>query len=415
MTVRQEAHDRSTTRPWWSSPVGRVVAGGVIGLAVAVAVGLFALWPRGGPPPVQSVAGGGAADGAVVIAVTSQGCRQFAGPGCRLISIRLTSGEHTGAKSSITLPAEGAAPSIAPGDRIRVARNGPPRDPRALDEQFSIDTPSEQPFAFIDFERQNVLLLLAIAFGLLVVAFGRLQGLRSLLGLAAALFLVIEFVVPAILNGSPALLVALVGSLSVMLITMALSHGVGLKSAAAVLATTTALLLTALLALVAVKAAHVTGLSSEASVLLTLGRTGLSIQGLVLAGMVIGALGVLDDVTVSQASTVLALHRANPQLGFRRLLTEGLSVGRDHLAATVNTLVLAYAGAALPILLIFADQRVGFGDAVNRELVAEQIVAGLVGSTGLIAAVPLTTVLAALLATRLHHGALPIDAHAHAH
>ena len=149
--------------------------------------------------------------------------------------------------------------------------------------------------------------------------------------------------------------------------------------------------------------------------MLTLGQPGLSIQGLVLAGMVIGALGVLDDVTVSQASTVMALRRANPALGFRRLFGEGLTVGRDHLAATVNTLVLAYAGTALPVLLIFTDQRIGFSEAVNREPVAEQIVAGLVGSTGLIAAVPLTTALAALLATRLPQWAVPDEPHDHAH
>jgi uncharacterized membrane protein len=136
---------------------------------------------------------------------------------------------------------------------------------------------------------------------------------------------------------------------------MVLSHGTGLKSAAAILATTLALLLTALLALLAVGAAHITGLSSEESVILTLGRPGISIEGLVLAGMVIGALGVLDDVTVSQASTVMALRRANPGMGLGRLFHEGLSVGRDHLAATVNTLVLAYAGGALPILLIFTS------------------------------------------------------------
>jgi uncharacterized membrane protein len=135
----------------------------------------------------------------------------------------------------------------------------------------------------------------------------------------------------------------------------------------------------------------------------------------VLAGMVVGALGVLDDVTVSQASTVLALQRANPAQGLRRLFSEGLSVGRDHLSATVNTLVLAYVGAALPILLIFENQQTSFGDAINREIVASEIVAMLVGSIGLILAVPLTTGLAAWLARLVPVSALPEDAHHHHH
>jgi uncharacterized membrane protein len=131
--------------------------------------------------------------------------------------------------------------------------------------------------------------------------------------------------------------------------------------------------------------------------------------------MVIGALGVLDDVTVSQASTVMALYRANPRQGFVRLFGEGLSVGRDHIAATVNTLVLAYAGAALPVLLVFSVGQVGFGNAINSEVVAGEIVAMLVGSIGLIAAVPLTTALAALAARRMSPADL-VDAHAaHAH
>jgi hypothetical protein len=331
------------------------VAGVIVVLVLGVVVGLSALWPRGELPHVDAIAGGGSIDRAEVTAVSSEGCESFAGPGCLLATLRLTSGVHEGERSYVPLPKEEAAPTLAPGDDIRVARNIPAGIKPSLAERLPVDDACQQPYAFVDFERQNVLLWLALAFAVVVVGLGRLQGLRSLVGLAISMFLVVKFVVPAILNGSPALLVALVGSLAVMLVTMVLSHGTGLKSAAAIFATTLALLLTALLALLAVGAAHITGLSSEESVILTLGRPGISIEGLVLAGMVIGALGVLDDVTVSQASTVMALRRANPGMGLGRLFHEGLSVGRDHLAATVNTLVLAYAGGALPILLIFTS------------------------------------------------------------
>jgi uncharacterized membrane protein len=141
-----------------------------------------------------------------------------------------------------------------------------------------------------------------------------------------------------------------------------------------------------------------------------------SVGGLLLAGMVIGALGVLDDVTVSQASTVMALRSASPSLGLGELYRRALEVGRDHISATVNTLVLAYAGAALPILLVFSAADAGFFEVINSELVAKEVVAMLVGSIGLIAAVPLTTGLTAVLATRLPLETIEAEGtHAHPH
>jgi uncharacterized membrane protein len=162
---------------------------------------------------------------------------------------------------------------------------------------------------------------------------------------------------------------------------------------------------------------HLTGLSSDEAVFVraTSGAE-ISLQGLLLAGMVIGALGVLDDVTVTQASAVMAVKHANPGLGLRPLLQSGLSVGQDHVAATVNTLVLAYVGASLPVLLIFSIGDTPFFDAVNLEAVSEQIVAMLVGSIGLIAAVPVTTALAAALATQISRERLAREQHlGHAH
>jgi uncharacterized membrane protein len=189
-----------------------------------------------------------------------------------------------------------------------------------------------------------------------------------------------------------------VGSLAIALTTIPLAHGWGPKSLGALMGTAASLLLTAALALLFTELTHLTGLSSEEAGLLQLAGAHLSLQGLLLAGIVIGALGVLDDVTISQASTVLALRAANPTLGFRALFASAQRVGRDHVSATVNTLVLAYAGASLPVLLIFSTGDLGFGDVVTLELVAKEVVAMLVGSIGLIAAVPLTTALAAALA-----------------
>jgi uncharacterized membrane protein len=256
-------------------------------------------------------------------------------------------------------------------------------------------------FAFADFERRRPLLALTLAFVALVVVAGRWRGLRSLLGLGLSLVIVVEFIVPAILDGRPPLEVAIVGALAIMFVTLPLAHGVGPITLAAGLGTGAALLLTAGLASFWTELAHLSGLSSDEAVVVRAAAGDVSIRGLLLAGIVIGALGVLDDVTVSQASTVLALQRANPAQRFGELFAGALTVGRDHIAATVNTLVLAYVGASLPVLLIFSIGGTTVTDALTNEAVAEQIVATLVGSIGLIGAVPATTALAALLATRL--------------
>ncbi len=383
-------------------------------LVVGVVVGLIVLWPTG-ERQTQRAIGVGDVVRADVVRVSDEDCTGWAGPGCRLFEIELRSGTSEGKRSYITLPSDRFAPRVDAGDHIRVARNVPSGLEPGLVERLPVDDPSQQPFAFVDFERSSPLLALVLVFAALVVVLGRWHGVRALLGLGISLAIVVEFLAPAILDGSPPLAVALVGSLAVMVVTIGISHGAGLKSMAAMLGTAVALGLTASLALLAVRTTEISGFSSEQSTLLLSGVGGLSLQGLVVAGMVVGALGVLDDVTVSQASTVLALRRANPVLGFRRLFGEAIAVGRDHLGATVNTLVLAYAGAALPVLLIFNTQGTRFSDAVNLEPVAEQVVAMLVGSIGLIAAVPLTTAIAALLASRMPAAAVPDDAHAHVH
>jgi len=226
---------------------------------------------------------------------------------------------------------------------------------------------------------------------------------------------VTRFLVPAILAGSPPLAVALVGSLAVMFVTLALTYGVGPASLAAALGIGATLALAAALARVWVGVAHLDGRSNELSVLLQQQNARLSLQGVVLAGMVIGALGVLADTGVTQASAVMALRRANPALPARAVYREAFAVGRDHLTATIHTLVLAYVGASLPLILILSSTNVATADALNVQDVAEPIVATLVGSIALLASVPLTTSLAALLAARLPADALPDSHHTHAH
>ena len=316
---------RCCGRPPGASPPALVAA-----LVLGVGIGLALLWPGGDglAPPATGIGDVVRAD---VVGVTTGTCENWGGPGCRLAEIELRSGPSAGRRSTITLPNDRLAPQITAGEHIRVARTVPSGLDPELVERLPIDDPSQQPFAFVDFERSSPLLILVLVFAGLVVLLGGWHGVRALLGLAVSLGIVIEFLAPAIVAGHPPLLVALVGSLAVMVVTVGISHGIGLKSMAAMLGTATALALTAGLALFAVRATDISGFSSEEATLLLSGAGDLSLQGLVVAGMVIGALGVLDDVTVSQASTVLALRRANAALGFRRLFGEALAVGRDHL------------------------------------------------------------------------------------
>ncbi len=225
--------------------------------------------------------------------------------------------------------------------------------------------------------------------------------------------MVLVFVVPAILDGKPPLAVAVVGSLAIAFVTIPLAHGRGPKTLAALLGTAASLLLTALLAVVFTEAAHLTGSRARRPPSCSSGGADVSLQGLLLAGMVIGALGVLDDVTVSQASTVLALRAADPRSASASSSAARCDVGRDHVSATVNTLVLAYVGASLPVLLIFSAADLGWGRRSNLELVAKEVVATLVGSIGLIAAVPVTTALAALLALASAGGVPAPGGHVH--
>jgi uncharacterized membrane protein len=353
-------------------------------IAVATVVAAVAMWP--GETDAELAAGLAAPTERAEVTEVAEGPCPPPQPGtCGRASIRLDSGADEGAEASLALGATALDPGLEAGDAIRVA-------PAAA----APGVPAG--YTFVDFERRAPMLWLALAFAALVIAFGRLRGALSLIGLAASLAVVVLFIIPAILDGRSPLAVAIVGSLAVMLLTISLAHGLGPKSLAAMLGTTVSLVLVAVLALAFTEITDLTGLASEESALLQINEVGVSFEGLLLAGMVIAALGVLDDVTVSQASTVLALRRANPELGFGELYRRAIDVGRDHVSATVNTLVLAYVGASLPVLLLFGSGELGFVDAVNVELVAQEVVATLVGSIGLIAAVPITTALAARLA-----------------
>jgi uncharacterized membrane protein len=281
-------------------------------------------------------------------------------------------------------------------------------------------SPDAQPGAdrnvayhFAEVDRRSSLLWLAVLFAAVAAAALRWRGVLAIAGVAASIGVVLWFVVPAILAGRPALLVALVASLAVTFVTIVLTNGLGVQSLAGLLGVAGTLALTCGLAWLAVRFADLDGTTELDMLAVKAGTEVLSLQGVILAGMIIGALGVLADTAVTQASAVMALRRANPGYGPRDLYREGFVIGRDHLSATIHTLVLAYAGAVLPLLLVLKLGNVAGIDAINGQSIAEPIVATIVGCLALIAAIPVTTGLASLLLSRLPIAALPEGHHHH--
>jgi uncharacterized membrane protein len=239
----------------------------------------------------------------------------------------------------------------------------------------------------------------ALAFAALVVIVGGLRGARSLIALALTVGVVVKLVIPLLLRGIDPILLAVAGGALVTVVTLLLTEGVSRVTLAAAVGTTTALVLTAVLAAIFTQAAQFTALqgNEEIAFLIPLIGDQINLQGTLLAATVFGALGVLDDVTVTQAATVEQLHRARTDARRGAVIGRAMTVGRSHIAAVVNTLVLAYLGASLPLLLLFALGGQSPLVVLNGEIVAVEVVRALVGSMGIVMAVPLTTVVAALL------------------
>lgn len=259
-------------------------------------------------------------------------------------------------------------------------------------------TSGESFASFLDFARGGTMLWLLAAFVLVSALVSGWKGLRGLGGILFSLVIVVFYIIPQIMAGKSPVLVSIIGSFFFLSITLYLIYGWTLKTHAAVLGTLISLSLTGLLAAVSVQAARLTGYGDENAIFLAQAAPQtLDMQGLLLAGMLIGALGVLDDLVIGQSSAVFELHAANSALGLRFLYQRAMNIGRDHVAATVNTLVLAYAGAALPMLLLFSLSSHDLGLLVSTSYIAEEIVRTLVGSIGLFISVPLTTFIACLL------------------
>ena len=262
----------------------------------------------------------------------------------------------------------------------------------------NLDETGKETFFITDYVRTGKLYFIIFFFFLVILAVARKQGLKAIIGLLATFIVLMKFIIPRILAGSDPIFISIVGSLVILTITIYLVHGLNAKSSTAVLGTLFSLIVTGILAIIFTNLTRLTGFAQEESVfLINLGERTLNIKGLLLAGMIIGALGVLDDIAVSQASIAEQIQKANPELPTGEIYKHAMRVGVDHVSSIVNTLVLAYAGASLPIMILFVVNNgdgLTFSQAINNEAIATEIVRTVAGSVGLILAVPITTFIA---------------------
>jgi len=265
----------------------------------------------------------------------------------------------------------------------------------------------EELFFITDHVRSAPLLWLTLLFVAATLLLSRWQGLRSLLGMAVSLAIIVWFIVPQILAGRDPVFIAVAGSVVMMAISLYLVYGWRPKTHVAVAGLLLSLVLTGLLAAWFVSWARLSGFGAEEASFLAVAGVHLDTRGLLLAGIIIGTLGALDDVAIGQSSALFELSSANPRLTWLALLRHGMTIGRDHIAAMVNTLLLAYVGAALPLVLLISANAEPLGMTLNRQIIAEEIVRTLVGSLGLLAGVPLTSLLAATVARRRVAGEHP--------
>jgi uncharacterized membrane protein len=366
----------------------RLLNGAALLLALATLAGLVAFRPGGGAgrPDLAEAGVTSAFYDAHVLGARTGPCRQAGGvPGeaasCQLVEAQLLEGPDAGRTVRLDFLPSSTNPDLDEGDKVVLS--------------YSPDAPAGHEYQFADRQRKPVLFWLAAAFAGAVVLLGRARGVAALVGLAATLVVLLAFTLPAIIDGRSPVGVAVASAAAIAFIALYLAHGFRPMTTVALLGTLASLGLTAVLAVVFTELARFSGFASEEATFLSFAAGSIDLRGLLLGGVVIGALGAIDDITVTQAAAVAEVRRADPAASARDLYRAGLRVGRDHVASTVNTLVLAYAGASMPLLVLFVLSDQSFTSVANSEVVATEIVRTLVGSIGLVASVPVTTWLAA--------------------
>ena len=356
-------------------------------VAVAVVVGIIGLWPDRGTVRELShslqFAGPGVTFPHATVEKVQPVCANAGAESadCGHLVVRVD-GHGTGTVE-VAVPAEVSRSGLGPGSRIQLQATPASGDSPATYSFFSVD-------------RSGSLWLLVGLFVVVVVAVARLRGLFALVGLAFGGLVVGGWLIPGLLSGHSPPLVALVAAGAIMYVVLYLTHGPSLRTSAALAGTLGGLAVTALLGLVTVRLTHLTGVADEGGSILTSAIGHLDFQGLMTCTVIIAGLGVLNDVTITQAGAVWELRAAAPGLSRWRLWAGAMRIGRDHIASTIYTIVFAYAGTALTTLLVIALYNRPFLELVGTEQIAEEIVRSLVSAVGLVLAVPLTTVVATL-------------------
>lgn len=375
---------------WLGVPALRVILGAVAIVGLAAVVGLIALWPDGSgrETAIEEAAQLGLATEqfeATVNSVVEARCSYSSADDpqdCRTYDFVVHEGPDAGtliALPEYNLTIGAPAPTLSVGDAVFIGYE-----------------PITAYYFYADRDRGNTLVWLSIVFAVVVIALARWRGFSALVAMAATLVMLIGFVAPSVLDGNDPVLVAAVAGAAIAFISLYMTHGFNPTTTVALAGTLASLLLTLVVAALFFDLAGFSGLATEEGLTLPL-LADINVSSLLLAGAVIGALGALDDITVTQVAAVAELHHRNDRLTVSELVTSGVRVGREHIASVVNTLLLAYAGASMPLLLVFAASDQPLGTVANSEIVAVEIVRTLCGSIGLVAAVPVTTLMAALL------------------
>jgi uncharacterized membrane protein len=381
---RHAHHQPATTSEVITNPnVSRVLWTVVASCGLLTALALVIMWPAGADDFDDPLLLDADPVDAEVVAVDLVACAAAPIQRCPLVRFEMSGGVNEDQIGTIEEASNEG--ELGVGDKIQVV--------------YFEDVSGERVYQLYDYQRDSPMLILALLFAVAVVLLGRMRGLGALGGLAVSLLVLVGFTLPAILAGSSAVTVAVVSASAIAFVALFMAHGFHVSTAVALIATLASLILTAVLASIFVSATHLTGMTDDSSFLLSGLASGIDPRGILLAGVVIGALGVLDDVTVTQVSAVWQLKSVQPELSNVELVRPALQIGRDHISSTVNTLMLAYAGTSLPLLLLFVEANQGFASVITREIVATEVVRTLVGSVGLVASVPIATWLAAFVVT----------------
>lgn len=363
----------------------------LIPIAIWTVVGLIWLWPHNVSDHVREDTSTYSAKGvtlpkAQITKVQRTSCQGQVGsvPGsadqnaCGNITAKLLEGPDQGREVQVVLTEAQFRSGVEVGQKVKLVR-----------VPAGTQANAQASYQFSDFDRTVPLIALAGAFALAVIIVARWRGFASLIGLGFAAFILIKFMFPAMVSGSNPLLVGLIGSVAIMFVVLYTAHGFSARTTTALLGTLFGLLVTAGLGWAMSSWAHLTGISAEDDYLLAASAPDMALTSVVLCGIIVAGLGVLNDVTITQASAVWELAESDPDQ--KKLFSRAMRIGRDHIASSVYTIAFATAGAGLATLLLITVYNRPLGEVAQTEALSEEIVRTLVGAIGLVLAMPLTT------------------------